>query len=84
MATMPCQIYRYFEPDTIAVFNELVAPVKPVNKPASRRAETPQVRKIRLNKNYRQQNVYYKEHNVYQHEKKDWDEFNTIDAKLQE
>ena len=84
MTSVPRQMYKYFEPDTVAVLNEPVAPAKPVDEPAPEGVEAPQVRKARLDRNQRQQDVYYKEYNVHQHEKKDWDEFNRVDAKLRE
>ena len=81
---MPRQIYKYFEPDTITVLDEPMAPAKPVDEAAPKKVETPQVQKARLDRNQRQQDMYYKEYNVHQYEKKDWDEFNRVDAKLQE
>ena len=77
-------MYKYFEPDTVAVLDELVALAKPMDKPAPKGDKAPQMQKVRLDRNQRQQNVYYKEYNVYQNKNKDWDEFNRIDAKLRE
>lgn len=48
---MPRQRYKYFEPDTVAVFDELVAPAKSVDKPVLEGVETPQVQKARLDRN---------------------------------
>lgn len=79
---MFCQIYKYFEPDTIIVFDEPIAPAKRVDKFILKRIEILQVQKSRLDKNQRQQNIYYKEYNIYQYEKKDQEKFNKIDAKL--
>ena len=65
MASVPRQIYKYFEPDTVAVLNEPVAPAKPVDKPAPEKVETPQVQKAHLDRKQRQQDVYYKEYNIH-------------------
>ena len=65
MAIVAWQMYKYFKPDIITVLNEPVASTKPVDKPALEKSETPQMRKSRLDKNYRQQDIYYKEHNVH-------------------
>ena len=54
MASVPRQIYKYFEPDTIAIFDEPVAPDKPVENPAPEGVEAPQVQKVRLDRNQRQ------------------------------
>ena len=59
-----------------------MALAKLVNKPAPEKVEVPQVGKAYLNRKQKQQDVYYKEYNDHQHEKKDWDEFNKVDTKL--
>ena len=64
-------MYKYFEPDIVTVLDKPVAPAKPVDKPAPKKVETPQVWKACLDKNQRQQNIYYKEYNVHLYEKKD-------------
>lgn len=56
--------------------------VRPVNKPVLRRAKIFQIQEIRLDKNYKSQNVSYKKYNIHQYEKKDKDKFNKVDAKL--
>lgn len=55
-----------------------------MHKLARKRVETPQAQTAWMDRNQRQQDFYYKEYNVQQHEKKDQDEFNKVDAKLQE
>lgn len=79
---MSYQMYKYFKPNTVAVFNKPVTLVKPVDKLASEEVETLQVQKACLDRNQRQQNIYYKKYNVQQYKKKNWDEFNRVDAKL--
>lgn len=75
-------MHKYFTLDTVAVFDEPEAPAKPVDKSASKGAKPASALKVRLERNHRQQDLYYKEFNVYQHKKKDWDEFNKVDNKL--
>lgn len=53
-------MYKYFKPDTIAFFDKLVASAKPVDKLAPERVKTPQVQKTCLDKNPKQQDLYYK------------------------
>lgn len=77
-------MYKYFEPNTVAILNEPVVPAKLVEKPALEKVEIPQAQKACLDKNQRQQDVYYKEYNVYQYKRKDWDKCNRVDAKLRE
>lgn len=84
MATVPSPMYKYFEPDTVAVLVEPVALIRPVDEPTPKGAETPQARKARLERNLRQQDIFYKEYDVYRYEKTDWDEFHRVDAKLRE
>lgn len=40
---MPCQMYNYFEPDIVAVLNDSMASVKPVDKAISKKVKTPHV-----------------------------------------
>lgn len=84
IATVPRQMQKYFKPDTVAVLDEPEPPAKPVDEPAPDGVEAPQVRKARLERNHRQEDVYFKLYNVYQHESKAWEEFNRVDAKLRE
>ena len=60
-----------------------MAPAKSIDKPTLVGVKTPQVRKACLDRNQKQQNVYYKEYNIHQHEKKDSEEFNRVYGKLQ-
>lgn len=48
------QIYKYFEPDIITIFNK---PMVQVDKPAPEKTKIYQVQKVCLNRNYRQQNI---------------------------
>lgn len=75
-------MYKSFKLDNVAVSDKLVAPAKLVDKPALERVETLQAEKACLDRNQKQQNVYYKEYNIHQYKKKNWDEFNKIDVKL--
>ena len=84
LGTVPSQMCKYFEPDTEAVLIEPEPPVRPVDEPAPVGAETPQARKARLARNQREQDMYYKDYTVYQGEKREWDKFHDVDAKLRE
>lgn len=44
-------MYKYFQPDTIAVLDKLVAPGKPVNEPVPEKVEVPQVQRAHLDRN---------------------------------
>lgn len=44
-------MYRYFESDIITVLNELMAPARPINKPAPEVIEIPKVQKACLDRN---------------------------------
>lgn len=65
LATMPYQIYKYFELDTIALFDKLIASAKSEDKLTLKRVEKPQVWKACLDRNQKQQNIYYKEYNIH-------------------
>ena len=54
MASAPQQMYKYFEPDTVAVLDKPMAPAKSVDELAPKRVEAPQVQKARLDRNQRQ------------------------------
>ena len=43
LATVPWQMYKYFEPNTVAVLNKPVTSTKPVDKPAPEGVEESQV-----------------------------------------
>lgn len=79
---MPCQIYNYFEPNIVSILNELVVLIRSIDKSAPGKIKICEMQKTRLNKKHRQQNVYYQEHKVYPHKKKDYDEFHRLYAKL--
>lgn len=40
------------------------------------------MQKTCLDKNQKQQDMYYKEYNIYQYKKKNWNKFNKINIKL--
>lgn len=54
MSNVPCQIYNYFELDTIDIFNKPIVLVKRVDKSALGGVKTSQVQKTHLDKNHRQ------------------------------
>lgn len=64
-------MHKYFTPDTVAVFNKPETSAKPVDELAPERAEIAPAQKARLERNHRQQDIYYKEYIVYGHKKKD-------------
>lgn len=43
---MPCQIYKYFKLDTIAVFNKPIAPAKSIDKLTLEKVKIHQVQKL--------------------------------------
>lgn len=64
-------MYKYFEPGILAILNEPVVPAKPINKPALEGIKISQMQKVCLDRNQKQQDVYHKNYNFYQHKKKD-------------
>ena len=48
---MPHQMYKYFEPDIVAILDEPMALAKPVDKPAPEGVEISQMQKACLDRN---------------------------------
>lgn len=46
----------------------------PAPIPASKEVEPSQIQKVCKDRNYKQENVYFKLYNVYDQKKKDWDD----------
>lgn len=64
-------MHKYFMPNTVAIFNKPETPAKPVDEPAPERTEIAPAQKTYLERNYKQQDIYYKEYIVHGHKKKD-------------
>lgn len=54
LVTMFCQMYKYFKPDIITIFDKPIISAKLVDKPILERVETSQVWKACLDRNQRQ------------------------------
>ena len=81
---MPGHLWKYFDPDSVAVITEPVPPVNPVDDPPLERAEPPQVRETREARNNRKDDIYYKDYSIFREDERKWDKYLDIDAKLRE
>ncbi|MCJ1423731.1 hypothetical protein MMC29_001615 [Sticta canariensis] len=83
-ATVPGQLWKYFDPDSVAVITEPVPPVKPVDDTPLERPEPPQVREAREARNNRKEDIYYKDYSIFTEDERKWDRYHDIEAKLRE
>lgn len=71
LATMLRQIYKYFKPNMFAILDKPVATTKLADQSALEGVETSQMQKACLDRNQRQNDMYYKRYNIHKNEKKD-------------
>ena len=83
-ASVPSQMWKYFDPDTEAALIEPVEPEMPVDEPAPAGHEPPQVRNARISRNQRLEDLYFKRFQVFKEYERKWDKFHDIEAKLRE
>ena len=83
-ASVPSQMWKYFDPDSDAALTEPVEPVMPVDEPPPDGNEPPQVRNARITRNQRHEDVYFKHFQVFRENERKWDKYHKVDAKLRE
>lgn len=83
-ASVPSQMWKYFDPDSDAALTEPVEPVMPVDEPPPDGNEPPQVRNARITRNQRYEDVYFKRFQVFRENERKWDRYHEVDAKLRE
>ncbi|MCJ1263357.1 hypothetical protein MMC22_003227 [Lobaria immixta] len=83
-ASVPSQMWRYFDPDSDATLTELVEPVMPVDEPLLAGNEPSQARNARISRNQRLEDVYFKRFGVFRENERKWDRYHEIEAKLRE
>ncbi len=83
-ASMPSQMWKYFDPDSHAALTEPVEPLMPVDEPLPDGNKPLQVRNARITRNKRYGDVYFKLFQVLREHERKWDRYHKIDAKLRE
>ena len=83
-ASVPSQMWRYFDPGSDATLTEPVEPVMPVDEPPPAGNEPPQARNARISRNQRLEDVYFKRFGVFKENERKWDRYHEIEAKLRE
>ncbi len=74
-ASVPSQMWKYFDPDSDAALTEPVEPLMPVDEP-------PQARNARITRNKWYEDVYFKLFQDFREHKRKWDRYHEVDAKL--
>lgn len=83
-ASVPSQMWKYFDPDNDAALTEPVEPIMPVDKPPPAGNKPPQAQNARVSRNQRLKDVYFKLFGVFKENERKWDRYHKIDAKLRE
>ncbi len=83
-ASLPSQMWKYFDPDSNAALNELLEPVITVDDPLSDGNEPPQVWSACVTRNQRYEDVYSKPFKVFRDNERKWDRYHEVDDKLKE
>ncbi len=83
-ASVPSQMWKYFDPDSDAALTEPVEPLMAVDEPPPDGNEPPQVRNSRITRNQRYEDVYFKLFQVFREHERKWDRYHEVDAKLRE
>lgn len=94
---VPNHLWRYFDPESNAVFIEPIEPVEPVNESSSSHpsrsvasgtrasTETLEQQSQREDQHYRERmEIYFKRHNIYRDTIRQWEKYNEWEAKLRE
>ncbi|MCJ1467842.1 hypothetical protein MMC07_006467 [Pseudocyphellaria aurata] len=83
-ATVPSQLWKFFDPDTEDVILEPVEPVQALEELAPEGNEPPGVRNARLNRNLPEEDLFFKRHTIFRENERKWDKFHEVQAKLRE
>ncbi len=83
-ASLPSQMWKYFDPDSDTALTEPVEPVMLVDEPLLDGNKPPQVQNARITRNQRYEDVYFKLFQVFRGNKKKLDRYHEVDAKLRE
>ena len=75
-------MWKYFDPDSNTTFTEPVKSVILVEEPLLKRNKPPQVRNACIIRNHRYKNIYFKLFRVFRENKKKWDRYHKVEAKL--
>lgn len=96
---MPDYLWRYFDPDGVAIFVDPIPSVEPVIEPAPQArastlrptsrntqplGETPEHQAGRESRYKEDINIYFKRHTIYGDVRKVWDYYHAIQTKLQD
>lgn len=81
---VPENLLRYFDPESDDVYDELIAPVRPVNEPPPDQNEAPQNRKARVDRNNDTMEIFYKEFRIHEFERRKWAKYLDVEAELRD
>ena len=75
---------KYIDSDSNAALTEPVEPVMPVDKLLFDRNKPPQVWNTHIMRNQRHEDVYFNHFQVFKKNKRKWDKYYKVNAKLKE
>ena len=82
--SVPENLWRYFNTESDDVYDEPIAPVRPVNEPPPDQNEAPQSRKARADRNKDAMEIFYKEFGIHEFERRKWAKYLDVEAELRD